>query len=82
MENWQHASGGVYEIRLKGPLDRRWFHRFEGMEIRILPEGETILLGPVADQSALFGILNQIRNIGILLIEVRRVHGVEEEGES
>lgn len=83
MEDWEQArsGAGVYEIRLKGPLDPRWFHRFESLDIRFLPEGETHLVGPVADQSALFGILNQIRNIGIPLLEVRRVPGSEKEGE-
>jgi hypothetical protein len=60
----------LYEIRLKGHLDARWFHRFEGLQITLLDSGETILAGPVADQSALFGILSQIRNIGIPLIDV------------
>lgn len=63
----------IYEIRLKGHLDHRWFYRFEGMAIDYQANGDTLLTGPVADQSALFGILNHVRSIGIPLLDVKRV---------
>ena len=36
---------------------------------------ETVLRGPVQDQSALHGILGQIESLGLELVEVRRVEG-------
>lgn len=67
----------IYEIRLKGQLDPRWFHRFEGMQITYHQgSGETLLIGPVIDQSALFGMLAQIQRIGIPLLTVRRLPDV------
>jgi hypothetical protein len=47
----------------------RWF---EGLEISLDPNGETILSGPVIDQAALHGILNRIRDLGLPLMLVRR----------
>jgi hypothetical protein len=43
------------------------------MEVKSLENGETLLRGTLADQPALFGILNRIRDVGIPLLEVRRV---------
>lgn len=63
----------LYEIRLKGSLDRRWASRLEGMEITYLPNGDTLLTKQLPDQAALFSILNQVRDIGIQLLAVRIV---------
>jgi hypothetical protein len=62
-----------YEIRLRGHLDERRAQQFEGFTMALLPEGETLLSGPVVDQSALHGILNRIRDMGIPLVCVRVV---------
>jgi hypothetical protein len=63
----------VYEIRLRGHLDERRCRRFEDLTITLLPEGETLLCGPVVDQAALHGILSRICDMGVALIYVRRV---------
>jgi hypothetical protein len=62
-----------YEIRIKGHLDRRWSDRFEGLSMRCEPDGTTVLNGPVADQAALHGLLQRIRDMGVLLISVTQV---------
>jgi hypothetical protein len=36
-------------------------------------DGSTLLQGPVADQSALHGLLQQIRDIGLPLLSVTRI---------
>lgn len=63
-----------YAIVIKGHLDPCWSEWFEGLAI--LPAGSgreaTLLLGPVADQAALHGILNQIASLGLTLISVAR----------
>ena len=62
-----------YEIRLQGHLDARWGERFEGMSITLEENGNTLLSGPVADQSALHGLLKKVRDLGLPLLSVNRV---------
>ncbi len=64
---------GYYEIRIKGHLENRWANWFEGLTITTLDNGETMLPGPVVDQSALHGLLRKVRDLGMPLISVIRV---------
>jgi hypothetical protein len=63
----------VYQLRIEGQLDRRWTDWFEGLEIALEEDGNTLLSGPVADQAALHGLLRKVRDLGMLLISVSRV---------
>ena len=63
----------VYQIKVKGILDSKWSDWFNGLAITPLPSGVTLLTGPVADQAALHGLLNKIRDIGLPLLAVNRV---------
>lgn len=60
----------IYQIRLKGHLEYRWTEWFEGLTITLVENGETILTGPIADQSALHGILKKTRDLGLPLLSV------------
>jgi hypothetical protein len=62
----------TYEIIIRGHLDPRRAHWFEGMTLIPLPSGETKLTGEVRDQAALYGMLSRIRDLGLELISVRR----------
>ena len=62
----------VYEIRVKGVLGQEWSDWFDGFAITPQANGETLLTGPVADQAALHGVLNGIRDLGLPLISVQR----------
>ena len=62
-----------YEIRVRGQLDPSWEEWFEGMQIEHTAEEETLLRGRVRDQTALYGMLNKLRNLGLELMDVRRV---------
>ena len=62
----------VYQIRVKGILDNKWSDWFDGFTITPQTSGETLLTGPVADQAALHGLLNKIRDIGLPLLSVKR----------
>ena len=64
---------GLYEIRIKGHLDDRWADWFEGLTITLEDNGDTLLTGPVVDQSALHGLLRKVRDLGIPLLSVNRV---------
>jgi hypothetical protein len=68
-----------YEIRVLGHLGPSAAAWFPGLTIRRAADGETILTGPVADQSALHGILMRVRDLGLPLILVRRVETNLEE---
>ena len=66
------AGAGRYEIRLAGLLDSRWTTRFDGLALRHDPDGTTVLSGPIADQAALHGLLQRVRDLGIPLVSVAR----------
>lgn len=72
----EHPGPGLYELRVKGHLDRSWAESFEGLSLVHKSEGTTVLRGPVADQAALHGLIAKVRDIGATLISV---HAVEEQ---
>jgi hypothetical protein len=68
-----YHSPGRYDIRLKGHLDTRWAAWFDGLTITHDSDGTTIIHGLVADQSALHGLLQKTRDLGLPLISVNYV---------
>ena len=58
------------EICLKGHLDTRWVKWFDGMEIILEVNGNTLLRGRLADQAALHGVLKKVRDVGLPLLSV------------
>lgn len=77
--NDKHLSH-LYEIRVQGHLDERWFHRFEGLTITLTAAGETVITGAIVDQAALYGLLNRIRDLGLDLLSVQRQPLEDEKG--
>ena len=63
----------VYQIRVKGHLDRQWADWFGGLTITLADDGETYLTGPVVDQAALHGLLRTVRDLGLPLLAVTRL---------
>ncbi len=67
------GGAGDYEVRVKGCLDSSWSEWFDGMTVAAdHANGETVLKGWVADQAALHGLLNKVRNLGLVLLQVSR----------
>jgi hypothetical protein len=66
-------DAGHYEIRFAGHLDPRWATWFDGMTPRQASDGTTVIRGLVADQAALHGLLQRVRDLGIPLVSVTRV---------
>jgi hypothetical protein len=60
----------VYQIRIKGHLDRQWTDWFGGLTLTLEDNGETLLTGPVVDQAALHGVLRKVRDVGMPLLSV------------
>jgi hypothetical protein len=61
-------GAGRYEIRLRGRLDARWAAWFDAASLTTESDGTTVLRGRVADQSALHGLLQQVRDLGLPLV--------------
>jgi hypothetical protein len=68
-----------YRILVKGHLEPSWGSWFDGMSIQNLPDGETVLTGPVVDQAMLHGLLIKIRDLGLPLISLSRLSVEERE---
>ena len=71
------ASGtqaGSYEIRVKGQLDKSWSDWLEGLEVKLLDNGEMILSGYIGDQAALMGILNKLYRLNLALLSLSEVN--------
>ena len=63
----------IYQIRIKGQLDRKWIDWFGDVTISLEENGDTLLTCPVIDQAALHGMLKKVRDLGMLLLLVNRV---------
>jgi hypothetical protein len=61
-----------YEIRVRGHLGPTLRRAFADVDAERYG-GDTMLRGPLRDQSALHGLLAQIETFGLELLEVRRL---------
>ena len=68
-----------YEIRVDGHLSSRWEAWFDGLTLVRASDGTTVIRGPIVDQSALHGVLQKLRDLGIPLISVVQL---DSEGET
>jgi hypothetical protein len=73
-----HARQAIYQIVVKGHLDADWSEWFDGLSITLVDTGETILAGPIVDQTALHGVLIKIRDLGLPLLSLTRIETGEE----
>ena len=73
----------IYQINIKGELDQSWSDWLGGVEITskgtIDGSVSTTLTVDVEDQSILFGILDRIRDLNLVLINVINVDAVEKQ---
>jgi hypothetical protein len=63
------STAATYQIRVAGLLDPSWSEWFEGLTLSFTAD-ETTLTGPLPDQAALHGVLNKIRDLGLVLLSV------------
>jgi hypothetical protein len=59
----------IYEIQVDGLVGEDWMSWFEGLTIRHLESGHTILAG-MMDQAMLRGILAKLSDLGLTLVSV------------
>ena len=72
------SNGGIYEIKIKGLLDDHWDQWFDGLTLERHENVDsrqdcTLIIGPMADQPALHGLLAKIRDLNLTLISVRKL---------
>jgi hypothetical protein len=77
MSHNRHAAPTRYEIRVAGSLAPERANWFGGLALTAerteSGAAVTVLSGPVIDGAALFGILNRIRDLGLVLISVNPI---------
>ena len=73
------SQPAVYQIRIKGHLNEHWVDWFEGMNITLEENGNTLLTGPVIDQAALHGLLKKVRDAGMTLLSVNQYYSTKGE---
>ncbi len=78
IENQNHPSadseGKNFAIQVKGHLNASWSDWLEGMEMRLLDNGEMILSGYIVDQAALMGVLNKLVRLNLKLMSVNEIN--------
>jgi len=67
------SGGGFFEIHVKGHLNNKWSDWLDGLDIKLLDNGEMILSGVIVDQAALMGILNKLNRLNLTLLSVSEV---------
>jgi hypothetical protein len=69
----ERPEAGQYEIRLSGHLDAHWTSWFDGLDVSQDSDGTTVISGHMADQAALHGALQRVRDLGVPLVSVTRI---------
>jgi hypothetical protein len=67
----QPARSVYYEFHISGRLGDTMLGAFPGLHATV-EGGRTVLAGPLPDQSALYGVLVQIEQLGLELLGVHR----------
>ena len=75
----------TYEIRVEGHLDQRWSSWLDGLTLThvVGQDGkpQTRIVGIIADQAALHGVLARVRDIGVPVLSVNRIESQRGGGE-
>lgn len=58
------------EVRIKSHLDENWTEWLEGFTLEHTEQDETVLMGSVKDQAALYGLMAKLRDLGVSLLAV------------
>ena len=61
----------AYEVRVSGPVEPETL-RDLGVVARGHEGSQTVLYGQIKDESALYGLLTRLRDLGLEVMEVRR----------
>ncbi|HHY56476.1 MAG TPA: PAS domain S-box protein [Chloroflexi bacterium] len=67
----------IFDIQCCKPPDLNGDRRLVRFSLQTLPDGTTLLTGPVADQAALLEVLQQLHAWGVTVLNVRRLQATE-----
>ena len=73
------TPGAYFEIHVKGHLDESWSDWLEGLEVKLLDNGEMILMGLIRDQAALIGMLNKLNGLNLTLLSLEEKQNKKEK---
>ncbi len=73
MSNKHSQPPCIYQVKIEGYLGSQWADWFDGIAITYEGEDITVLTGAIVDQSALYGLLKKVRNLGMALISLQRL---------
>ncbi len=68
MQEFETDTGTIYVLHVRGVLDPVWSHWFDDVTITDAPDGTMFLRGLIQDQTALYGIIGKLRDLGLALI--------------
>lgn len=57
-------------FRVEGHLSDRWSDWFDGLQITNRPDGQAELTGLLTDRTALYGVVDRLRDLGVLLLSL------------
>jgi hypothetical protein len=67
------AKKQTYQITIEGHIGLDWSALFTEVTVQYTAGGQTVLTGTLPDQTALHGVLMRIRDLGLSLVEVKRI---------
>jgi hypothetical protein len=71
----------LYRITVDGVLGDRWAKAFDGLVLEH-EQGRTVLVGMCRDSSALYGVLDRIKDLGLDLLAIESSPSAQPPGGS
>lgn len=80
LESGNDPVNVTYEFIVQGDLDIHWSQWFGGLAVTHNAQGETVICGPIKDQAELYGVINRFRDLGLVLVSIRRIDQDKQTG--
>jgi hypothetical protein len=78
LANFNFSTPAIYRIHVKGVLSSEWTQKLAGMQITTSSKNETLLVGKLADQAALAGVLEILYNLHLPVLSVECMETLSE----
>ncbi len=63
----------VYRFNIEEQLSSTWSEWFKGMVLESSIGQGTSMTGLIEDEAALYGVINRLRDLNLVIIEVKRI---------